>query len=73
MLASYVAVTVVAAAFNGLTAIANLVGHEYPKRQDAAARGAHALFQDREADQARELLDQLAALGRSARSHERTR
>jgi len=31
--ASYVAVTVLAAAFNGLTAIANLTGHDYPKRQ----------------------------------------
>ena len=33
MFASYVAVTVLAAAFNGLTAIANLVGHDYPKSQ----------------------------------------
>jgi hypothetical protein len=31
--ASYVVVTVLAAAFNGLTAIANLTGHVYPKRQ----------------------------------------
>jgi DoxX-like family len=31
--ASYVAVTVLAAAFNGLTAIANLIGHDYPKSQ----------------------------------------
>ena len=33
MFASYVAVTVLAAAFNGLTAIANLIGHDYPKSQ----------------------------------------
>jgi putative membrane protein len=37
---------------------------------DAAARGAHVVFADREAGQARELLDELAALGRSARSAE---
>ncbi|MGH3202121.1 MAG: PH domain-containing protein [Streptosporangiaceae bacterium] len=35
---------------------------------DAAGRWAHAAFQDRQADQARELLGELAALGRSARS-----
>ena len=35
---------------------------------DAAGRRAHAAFADREADQARELLDELATLGRSARS-----
>jgi putative membrane protein len=35
---------------------------------DAAGRRAHAAFADRAADQARELLDELAALGRSARS-----
>jgi putative membrane protein len=39
---------------------------------DAAGRWAHAAFRDRDADQARELLDVLAALGRSARSAERT-
>ena len=33
MFASYVAVTVLAAAFNGLTATANLIGHDYPRRQ----------------------------------------
>jgi len=37
---------------------------------DAAGWRAHAAFADREADQARELLDELAALGRSARSAE---
>jgi putative membrane protein len=37
---------------------------------DAAGRRAHAAFRDRPADQARELLDELAALGRSARSAE---
>jgi putative membrane protein len=37
---------------------------------DAAGRRAHAAFADREADQARELLGKLAALGRSARSAE---
>jgi len=37
---------------------------------DAAGRQAHAAFAEREADQARELLDELAALGRSARSAE---
>jgi putative membrane protein len=37
---------------------------------DAAGRRAHAAFQDRAADQARGLLDDLAALGRSARSAE---
>jgi putative membrane protein len=37
---------------------------------DAAGRQAHAAFADREADQARELLDELATLGRSARSAE---
>jgi len=36
---------------------------------DAAGR-AHAVFQDRQADQARELLGELAALSRSARSAE---
>jgi len=36
----------------------------------AAGRRAHAAFADREADQARELLGKLAALGRSARSAE---
>ena len=35
---------------------------------DAAGRRAHAVFQDRQADQARELLDELAGLSRSARS-----
>jgi putative membrane protein len=37
---------------------------------DAAGRWAHAAFRDRPADQARELLDELAALGRRARSAE---
>lgn len=37
---------------------------------DAAGRRAHAAFRDRPADQARELLDELAALGRRARSAE---
>jgi putative membrane protein len=37
---------------------------------DAAGRRAHAAFRDRPADQARELLDELAALGRRARSVE---
>ena len=37
---------------------------------DAAGRQAHAAFADREADQARELLGELATLGRSARSAE---
>ena len=37
---------------------------------DAAGWQAHAAFADREADQARELLDELATLGRSARSTE---
>jgi putative membrane protein len=37
---------------------------------DAAGRRAHGAFRDRPADQARELLDELAALGRSARSAE---
>jgi hypothetical protein len=36
--ASYVAVTVLAAAFNGLTATANLIGHDYPRRQAAMLR-----------------------------------
>ncbi len=37
---------------------------------DAAGRRAHAAFRDRPADQARGLLDELAALGREARSAE---
>jgi putative membrane protein len=37
---------------------------------DAAGRRAHAIFQDRQADQARGLLDELAALGQGARSAE---
>jgi putative membrane protein len=37
---------------------------------DAAGRWAHAAFSDRQAEQARGLLDQLADLGRSARSAE---
>jgi putative membrane protein len=37
---------------------------------DAAGRRAHAAFADRPADQARELLDELAGLSRSARSAE---
>jgi putative membrane protein len=37
---------------------------------DAAGRRAHAAFRDRPADQARDLLDELAALGRRARSTE---
>jgi putative membrane protein len=37
---------------------------------DAAGRRAHAFFADRPADQARELLDELAGLSRSARSAE---
>jgi putative membrane protein len=37
---------------------------------DAAGRWAHALFADRQADQARGLLDELADLSRSARSAE---
>jgi putative membrane protein len=37
---------------------------------DAAGRWAHAAFTDRPADQARELLDELASLGRRARSAE---
>jgi hypothetical protein len=36
----------------------------------AAGRRAHAFFADRPADQARELLDELAGLSRSARSAE---
>jgi hypothetical protein len=37
---------------------------------DAAGRRAHAAFADRPADQAAELLDELAGLSRSARSAE---
>jgi putative membrane protein len=37
---------------------------------DAAGRRAHAVFSDRDADQARRLLDELADLSRSARSAE---
>jgi putative membrane protein len=37
---------------------------------DAAGRRAHAAFRDRPADQARDILDELAALGRRARSTE---
>ncbi len=37
---------------------------------DAAGRWAHAVFQDRQADQARGLLDELADLSRSARNTE---
>jgi putative membrane protein len=39
---------------------------------DAAGRRAHALFADRRAGQARELLDQLAARSRDARHAERS-
>jgi len=39
--ASYVAVTVLAAAFNGLTAIADLTGHDYPKRALAVNLAYH--------------------------------
>ena len=37
---------------------------------DAAGRWAHAVFSDRQAEQARGLLDKLADLSRSARSAE---
>ena len=33
MLPVYVSITLLAAAFNGAAAIANLIGHEYPKRE----------------------------------------
>ena len=33
MFVAYVAVTLLAAAVNGLAAVANLIGHEYPKAQ----------------------------------------
>lgn len=33
MVAAYFSVTLIAAAVNGLAAVANLIGHEYPKAQ----------------------------------------